>query len=274
MHSFFSFGILGLVEGLTEFVPVSSSGHLIVAHQILSATGADALSIDAILQLAAVVALVAYFWKDLISLLYTLLYLVTGRPVKPEDRRLLFALIVGTVPGVILGLFLEKTMDTIFRNTHLVAYALIAGSVVMAYAERSTTAHSMPRGLNTVGLWNGLAIGLWQALALIPGMSRSGMTISGGLLVGFSREAAARFGFLMGIPIMIGAGGKKMLELYQSGGMGDFGAPLLFGCLVSFVSALAVIHWLMRYLKNHSLYAFALYRVVLAAVILLSISAF
>src|SRR6185369_12360801 len=159
--------VLGLVEGLSEFVPVSSSGHLIVAHQLLGATGAGALSVDAVLQFGAVLAVIVYFFKDLLELLYALLYKITGRPVKAEDERLLWALIVGTIPAVILGLLLEHTMDTIFRNTHLVAWALIGGSLVMFAAEKVSHQNLLQKGIERISLGKGFLIGLFQSVALI-----------------------------------------------------------------------------------------------------------
>lgn len=268
MNSFLTFGILGLVEGLTEFVPVSSSGHLIVARQLLGATAGDALGVDAVLQLAALLALIVYFFNDLLDLAYTLLYKLTGRPVRKESERLLWALIIGTVPAVILGLLLESTMEGVFRNTHLVAYALIAGSAVMFFAEYYAKRFAAHAGMEGVTVGKGIFVGFAQALALVPGMSRSGMTIAGGLLAGLSREAAARFGFLLSIPIILGSGAKKFTELSHSGSAAAFGAPFLFGAFLAFLSALMVIHWLLAFLRTRSLSVFIAYRVVFAIVIL------
>jgi undecaprenyl-diphosphatase len=175
--------------------------------------------------------------------------------------------VIGTIPGVILGIFLEKTMDTLFRNTHLVAYALIAGSVLMVFAERFSR-HTRQRGIEKITLGKGFAIGLFQTLALIPGVSRSGATISGGLILGLTREAAARFSFILSIPIIVGAGAKKFLDLSQGGMLAGLGWPLLFGTAIAFISGLLVIHWLMRFLRTQTLYSFAIYRVVVALVIL------
>lgn len=269
MHDWIIFSILGLVEGVTEFLPISSSGHLIVARELLGATGGNGLAVDAVLQFGTILAVVVYFFKDLLNLAYTALYRVLGKSVRKEDEKLLIALIIGTIPAVILGLLLEKTMDTVFRNTHLVAYALIAGSFIFICAEYVARRLKEYKGVETVGSLKAFLIGLFQSIALIPGMSRSGMTIAGGLFLGLSREAAARFGFLLSVPIILGAGAKKIFELQKTGELVSLGTPLLFGSAVAFVSGLLAIHVLLKFLRTHPLYVFAVYRVLLAITILL-----
>lgn len=267
MGDFFSYTILGLVQGMTEFLPVSSSGHLIIARQFLGVE-ANGLAVDAVLQLATVLALLVYFWKDTLNLFYTALYMVTGRPVKKEDSMLFWGLIIGTIPGVLLGLTLEHTMETVFRNSHLVAFALIAGSVILVAAELFSKKIAKNLSIEKVGLKQGLFVGLFQCLALVPGMSRSGMTISGGLFLGLSREAAARFGFLLAIPIIAGSGLKKLIDLIQGGELATLGTPLLWGSAVAFFSGLLAIYVLMKLVKTQPLYAFVVYRVALAVIIL------
>ncbi len=272
MHDWLIFSVLGLVQGITEFLPISSSGHLIIARELFSASTTNGLAVDAVLQFGTILAVVVYFFKDLLQLASTALKKVTGRAVKEEDSKLLIALIVGTIPALVLGLFLEKTMDTIFRNTHLVAYALIAGSFVFLIAEYISKRKGLSLGMQAVGFSQALFIGIFQSFALIPGMSRSGMTISGGLFLGLSREAAARFGFLLSVPIIAGAGLKKLLELSTAGELISIGAPLLLGSAVAFVSGLAAIHLLLKFLRTHPLYVFAVYRVLIAVAILLFLS--
>lgn len=272
MDSFFSYTVLGFVQGLTEFLPVSSSGHLVVAHQLLGITE-NGLAVDAVLQLATALAILVYFWKDILNLFYTGLYLVLGKPVRKEDSALLVALVVGTVPAIILGLFLEQTMETLFRNSHLVAYALLAGSAVMLVAEylnvRPTRSNiGKEGGMEGITWGKGLVIGFFQALALIPGMSRSGMTIAGGMFLGFSRESAARFGFLLAVPIILGSGLKKLLELWGGGELVSIGAPLLWGSAVAFFSGLLAIYMLLAFVRRQPLYVFIAYRVLLAGIIL------
>lgn len=265
MNDVLSYAILGLVQGLTEFLPISSSGHLIVSHELLGVTE-QGLAVDAVLQLATALAVVVYFWKDLLNILYAVLYKLRGLPYKSEDWRLFLVLLAGTVPAIIIGLLLEDMMETAFRSPHLVAYALIAGSLVMMVAEyvqkRRTTGQAL-------SVRKGLIVGFFQSLALIPGMSRSGMTISGGLFLGLSREAAARFGFLLAVPIILGSGLKKLLELYMDGNLTTLGTPLLWGSIAAFVSGIAAIHLLLLFLKRQPLTVFIVYRLALAAIILL-----
>ena len=209
------------------------------------------MAIDAVLQLATVLAVIVYFWSDLRELW------------RPEHRATLYALVVGTIPAVVVGIFLEDTMATLFRSPHLVAYALIAGSCVMLAAEY------IPKVLVDPKWWfKGLVIGLFQALALIPGMSRSGMTISGGMFVGLTRSEAARFGFLLAVPILAGSGIKKLLDLGTDGALSALGMPLVIGSVVAFLSGLAAIYLVLAIVRRTPLTVFVIYRVLLAVLIL------
>ncbi|MBX4200258.1 undecaprenyl-diphosphatase UppP [Candidatus Parcubacteria bacterium] len=255
--------ILGIVEGLTEFVPISSSGHLILARDIFHINSGDALSVDAVLQMGAILAVLVYFFGDLWHLLNAAFRWVSRKIVSEEDKKMILAVILGTIPGVILGFLLEKKMDTVFRSVHLVAWTLIAGSVLMFFAERIA---KQSKAINTV---RGFIIGLFQALALVPGVSRSGATISGGLITGLTREEATRFSFILSFPIILGAGLKKFLDLYHSGSIALQGLPLSLGFVITFITALGSIHFLINYLRKHSLDLFIWYRVVLAILILI-----
>ena len=256
--------ILGLIQGLTEFLPVSSTGHLIVARDLFGIATTNGLAIDAVLQLATALAVVVYFSKDLLRLFYSAVSLMFQKSATPGDGRLLLALAIGTVPAVICGIFLESSMETIFRSGVLVAYTLLAGSVVMLLAEWVGKKRVQKNDLSTLSPLKALGIGLFQSLALIPGMSRSGMTISGGLLFGLSRENAARFGFLLSIPIILGSGLKKLFELGFDGTLSAIGPELALGFLVSFISGLAAIHVLLLFVRTQPLYIFVAYRVLLA----------
>lgn len=254
---------LGLVQGLTEFAPVSSSGHLVLAHSIFGA-GAEDLAFDALLHLATALAIVVYFWRDLTRIVADFL-----RWRAPAEG---VAIIVGTIPAVLLGIFLEDLMATLFRNPLLVAGTLVGGSVIMLFAEwyaRNNTANVQAEVLSVRGA---LGVGLFQALALVPGTSRSGMTIAGGMILGLSRTQAARFGFLLGIPILLGAGAKKFLELYSSGTLHMIGTEALVGAVVAFVSGILVIHFLLSFLRRYTLYTFIVYRLALAALIVLFVA--
>jgi len=267
MHDFFSFIILGLIQGMAEFLPVSSSGHLILARVFFGFTANNGLAIDAVLQLATVLAVIVYFRKDLFDLTVTLFRRIFGKSVSADEERLMVALIIGTVPAVIVGYLLEDIMATVFRNSHLVAYALVVGSAIMFFAEYASHRLKSFFDVSHVGVGKAFLIGLFQTLALIPGMSRSGMTISGGLFLGLSRESAARFGFLLAVPIILGSGLKKLLELGVNGTLSAVGPELLVGSAVAFVSGLAAIHALLLFVRTQPLYAFIAYRLALAILI-------
>lgn len=252
MSEWLSLIVLGIVQGLTEFLPVSSTGHLILARDLFGFSSEYGLAIDAVLQLATLGAVLVYFWRDILNLFL------------PAYRNVAIAIVVGTVPAVIIGLFLEDTMATLFRSTELVAYALLAGSVVMLAAEYL----SKLRPEQVVGWRQGLVIGLFQALALIPGMSRSGMTISGGMCMGLTRSEAARFGFLLSIPILLGSGLKKLIDLQSEGVLTALSVPLLGGMVAAFVSGLVAIYVLLAIVRKTPLTVFVVYRVLLAVCIL------
>ncbi|KPJ86015.1 hypothetical protein AMJ57_00905 [Parcubacteria bacterium SG8_24] len=258
----FSGTILGVIQGLTEFLPISSSGHLIVAREAFGMGTEQGLAVDAVLQLATILAVLIYFRSDLHRLLRSAVRLVLRRPTEPEARTMLAAIIVGTLPAMILGLLLEDQMETVFRSSRLVAVTLIAGSAVMLLGER------FARQDRRLSAKRGLIVGLFQSLALVPGVSRSGATISGGLLVGLRRDRAARFSFLLAFPIIAGSGLLKGVELYTVGDAGVWGWPLFTGFLASFGIGLVSIHFLLRFLRHHSLAVFVVYRLVLAGVIM------
>jgi undecaprenyl-diphosphatase len=254
--------ILGVVQGLTEFLPISSSGHLILAREVLHLNTDLGLSFDAVLQLATSIAVLVYFRRDFLALLVSFFRLLGGRAVEQNQKILFLALVLGTIPAVIAGLFLERQMETVFRSATLVAAMLLLGSLLFYIAEKVAKQNS------PLSARKGIIIGLFQCLALIPGFSRSGVTISGGLLLGLTREEAAKFGFLLSFPIIFGSGFFKLVELIRGGSLGTIGAPLLLGSLVSFVVGIGVIHFLLRYLRTHTLSIFIYYRVALALLVL------
>lgn len=271
MHDFYAFTVLGLIQGLTEFLPVSSTGHLILARGIFGFSPENGLAIDAVLQLATGLAVIVYFYKDILRLAGSFYNVVARRPVQREDITLILALVAGTVPAVILGLLLEDTMATVFRNADLVAYALIAGSFVMLLAEYVSKRVRDGHSSDTPTVWKGLAIGVFQALALVPGMSRSGMTISGGLFFGLSRETAARFGFLLAVPLILGSGLKKLLDLGLGGTLDSIGPELLLGSVFAFTSGIIAIHALLLFVRTRPLYVFIVYRIAVAIAVLMVI---
>lgn len=278
--------ILGLVQGLTEFIPVSSSGHLIIARIALGFSklglGTDCalcvqdiassgytvgldLAFDAVLQLATILAVFVYFRKDLFRLLMTFINWITRKPVEDKEKVLLQSIIVGTIPGVVFGLFLESYMENALRSLCVVALMLIVGSSIMWLSERKSKKVETKEPLT---LKKGLIIGLFQSLALLPGISRSGATISGGLFNNLSREEATRFSFLLSFPIILGSGLKKLLDLWKEGLLSSVGPNLIVGSVVAFLVGLLAIHFLIKYLKDHTLNIFIIYRLILAIIIL------
>lgn len=258
--------VLGIVEGATEFIPVSSSGHLIIARQILGVSEVGSLSFDAILQMATTVALVVYFWKDIWNLLLTFIDIITRKNTADKDSVLFYSVFFGTIPAVVIGLILEKWMDTIFRNVVLVAVTLILGSLLFWIAQRVAQKY---KGKNKeLSLGKGILVGFFQCLALVPGVSRSGATISGGLISGLKQEEAVRFSFILSIPILLGSGLKKLFEVRHEILNSELASPLLVGSIVAFVVGFLSIRFLIKYLKNHNLDLFIWYRVGLALLIL------
>lgn len=260
--------ILGLVQGIAEFLPISSTGHLILVRDFLNIETDHGLAVDATFHFATAFAVLLYFRKDLFGLAFGLLKKLKGVPLEKDMNILFFALVLGTIPGVIGGLLLEDTMDTYFRDPRLVAWVLIAGSLLFMLAEYVTKKITEYKELS---IRRGVYVGLFQVLALIPGMSRSGATISGGMLLGLTREKAARFAFLLSFPIIIGGGSKKLLELSGAGVVQSEWLVIGVGALTAFVAGIASIHYLLKYLKHHTLHVFVVYRIILAVVVLLLI---
>ncbi len=255
MQEYVAYLVLGVVQGLTEFLPVSSTGHLIVVRELLPLSPNEGLAVDAVLHLATAFAVALYFRRDLVRLARSALAWVGGGVVEAVDRTLLIALVIGTLPAVVLGILFQDTIEHVFREPQWVAYALIAGSVLFFVAER------VGKQQRELSVGRGFIIGLFQALALVPGISRSGATISGGLLLGLKREDAARFAFLLSFPVILGAGLLKMGEVEMSGGV-------ILAFIAAFVSGLAAISFLMKYLRTNSLDIFIVYRLILAGIIL------
>jgi len=255
--------ILGLVQGVTEFLPISSTGHLVLAREWLVITGANALAFDAILHFATTAAVMLYFWNDLWRLLQVALRKLGRLPVDQKDMTLLYCLIIGTIPAVLIGVVLEPVISDNLRTPAFVAVVLLAASLFFLYAEWRYTV-APPQGQLT--LKKGLQIGLFQALALLPGMSRSGATIAGGMLVGLTRLEATRFSFLLAIPITLGVGIKMTFDLIQTEGQVEWGM-IMVGAAVSFVTALLVIHFFLGFIRRYTLWPFVWYGISLSALV-------
>lgn len=255
--------VLGLVQGLTEFLPVSSTGHLVLVHDWLSLDSTNALAFDAILHFATTAAVIIYFWSDLWGLLQVALRKLSRLPVNQKDITLLYALIIGTIPAVIIGLLLEDIVDFYLREPVIVAGVLFSASLFFLFAEWKYYLHP-PQA--EIGVKKGLLIGLFQALALIPGMSRSGATIAGGMLLGLNRLEATRFSFLLAIPITLGVGIKMTLDLMKLGGTVDW-VVISLGAGVAFVTALTVIHLFLQFIRKYTLWPFVWYGIILSCLV-------
>jgi undecaprenyl-diphosphatase len=249
---------------LTEFLPVSSTGHLVIARELLGLQVEYGLLVDAVLHLATALAVFLYFRADFIRLLVSLWRWIRHNDIHVRDRNLILALILGTLPAVPLGIIFEDYISGAVRSVEVVAFALIAGSLLFVFAEYVGKKNI----LEEVKLRTGLRIGFFQALALIPGMSRSGMAISAGLIFGLTREEAARFAFMLSFPIILGAGGLSLLRLSSDGILAELGFSILGAAAAAFVTGWAAIHYLLKYLRHHTLGVFVVYRLALAAVLL------
>ena len=258
--------LLGLMQGLTEFLPVSSSGHLVILHSVFGSSEHD-LAFDAVLQLATVLAVIIYFRKDILTLMNAVLRQLGRLPVNEKELALAYALMVGTIPAIILGLLLESYMETIFRNPLLVAGVLIVGSILFMYAEWHYVNNKREE---TITLSKGFKIGLFQCLALVPGMSRSGASIVGGMLFGLTRAEAARFSFLLAVPIIAGSGLKKVFDLLMANGAVNWGELAIAGT-VAFFSGLIAIHFMLAFVRRYSLWPFIWYRIILATVVIVAV---
>ena len=253
--------VLGIIQGLTEFLPVSSSGHLILVSWYFSGEALP-IELNIALHCGTLTAVLIYFWRDWLAIIYGTWRRVSGQGSTFESDVLLPALIIGSLPAGIIGLLYEERIEALFHNPWSVAVPLVVVGVMLWYGDRRSPA---TRVLGQLRLRDGLLIGIAQATALIPGVSRSGATILGGRLLNFERRDAARFSFLLGTPAMGGAALLKGPALWAYTDQPIFwvglAASLVTGCL-----AISVF---LRFLRRFGFAAFAIYRVVLGALILL-----
>jgi undecaprenyl-diphosphatase len=259
--------VMGIVQGLTEFLPISSSAHLILVPHVLGWDDAflNSAEFDVMLHMGTLAALLAYFWRDLWRYFVAGIAALRERRIADDpDRKLAVLLAASVIPAAIIGVLLEDFVDTFFRVEPLyVCLLLVVGAVILFVAERAAR-HT--RKMSELRVVDALGIGLAQALALFPGISRSGITIAAGLFLGLERAAAARFAFLMGTPIIAGAGLWKLREIVGGGAAAFDPLVLVAGVVASALSGLAAIWFLLRYLQDHSTDIFVLYRIVAAAV--------
>jgi undecaprenyl-diphosphatase len=264
--SWFEAVVLGLVQGLTEFLPVSSSAHLRIVGALAGWDDPGA-AFTAITQIGTELAVVLYFWRDIVRIVAAWFGSLAGRRRGDPDARMGWLIIVGSIPIVVLGLLLQNTIETTFRDLRIVAIALVAFSLVLYWADvvgrKKLELHDLTFG-------HGITYGLAQALALIPGVSRSGGTITAGLFLGYTRTAAARYSFLLAIPAVLGSGFFQAYEALTGKVEGppvDW-APTIVATVIAFAVGLSVIAWLLRYLTRGSFTPFVVYRVLLGLLVL------
>ncbi|MVA77063.1 undecaprenyl-diphosphate phosphatase [Auraticoccus sp. F435] len=255
--------ILGIVQGLTEFLPISSSAHQSIVGQLVG--GEDPGSaFTAITQLGTEAAVLVYFARDIGRIVARWFGSLRGTvPRDDPDARMGWLVILGSVPIVVLGLLFQDAIDTALRNLWVTVAMLAGFGVVLAVADRLAR-NVIP--LERLSWRDGLLMGLAQCLALVPGVSRSGATIAAGLALGYRREAATRYSFLLAVPAVVGSGLYKLTDVGTDPVPPAWG-PIALATVVSFVVGYAVIAWLLRYISTHSFMPFVVYRVVLAAVV-------
>jgi len=260
--------VMGIVQGLTEFLPVSSSGHLILVPTLLGWNDPfiDSLSFSVMLHMGTLVALLVYFWRDWLALVPAGLLALRDRSFEGDpNRRLAWLLVATVIPAAIIGALFNDFIETHVRQAGLVALLLVIGAAIMWLADRWGR---RTRDMDDLSFPAAFGIGVAQAVALLPGVSRSGISISAGLFAGLTREAAARFSFLMAAPVIAGAGlfeARKLLT--GEAGVAVETTPLVVGFVAAAISGLIAIWGLLRYLRSNSLSAFVAYRVVVAIVV-------
>ncbi|MGX5359418.1 undecaprenyl-diphosphate phosphatase [Kocuria sp. KH4] len=258
--------ILGLVQGLTEFLPVSSSAHLRIVGEFLPNSADPGAAFTAITQLGTETAVIIYFWRDIARILKQWALSLTGRVERSDpDARMGWLIILGSLPIGVLGLLLEDYIDTEFRSLWITATMLVVFGVILAVADR---VGRQARHLDDLTVKHGVLFGLAQALALIPGVSRSGGTITAGLLMGYTREAAARYAFLLAIPAVFASGLYKLAQTLGEPQSGPYGmAEILLATGIAFAVAYVIIGWFMHYISNRSYTVFVWYRIALGLTI-------
>ncbi|MCD4761482.1 undecaprenyl-diphosphatase UppP [bacterium] len=254
----------GIIQGLTEFLPISSSGHLLLMHRIFDIQFFDELTFDVILHLATLFSVIIYFKKDIFFMLRDWLKGLSGE--KNGNYKLSWYIILATIPAALAGFFFEDRIETFFRSEFIVAIMLIAVGFLFIIVERFSVSNL---SLNSLSWRKALAIGCAQALALIPGTSRSGITIISGMAGGLKRENAIRFSFYLSIPIIFGAFIVKIPTLLAVKLNGYELGLVSISFLFAFISGYLAISYLLRFSRNHSLIVFAWYRFILAGLILL-----
>jgi undecaprenyl-diphosphatase len=262
--------ILGILQGITEFLPISSSGHLVILPFLLNwnLPEKETFIFDVLVQMGTLVAVIYYFRKELIGIITDFFKdLFKGKPFASPNARLGWLIIAATIPAGIAGLFLKDLVEKTFSSPIFAGVALLVTAILMILAEKINLRIGE---MEDITLWDALIIGVFQAFALFPGISRSGSTISGGMLLHKKRAAAARFSFLISIPIMLAAGGLSAYQLVtEVSNLGDFIPIMAIGFLCALIVGYLAIRWLIKFLSNHSLIYFSIYCFILGSITIL-----
>ncbi|MDT0181263.1 undecaprenyl-diphosphate phosphatase [Microbacterium sp. ARD31] len=261
--------ILGLVQGLTEFLPISSSAHLRILGEFLPGAQDPGAAFTAITQIGTEAAVVVFFWRDIVRIIGNWFRSLGGRiPRNDPDARMGWLIIIGSIPIVVLGLLFQDQIETTLRSLWLVAGMLIFFGVLLGIAD---AVGAKKRKLNDLTVGNGVVYGFAQSLALIPGVSRSGGTITAGLFMGYERAAAARYAFLLAIPAVFGSGFYQLFKSWNEPAVFTLGETVV-ATVVAFVVALGVIAFFMAWISKRSFLPFVIYRVALGATLLVLLS--
>ena len=256
--------VLGIVQGLTEFLPISSSAHVSIVGQLLFDGRDPGAAFTAVTQLGTETAVLVYFRKDIARIIRQWIGSLRGTVDKGDpDARMGWLVIIGSIPIVVLGLLFQDAIDSTLRNLWITVAMLASVALVLAAADRFGERNT--KDLTKLSWRDGILLGLFQAAALIPGVSRSGATISGGLFLGFTRESAARYAFLLAIPAVFGSGLYKLKDIGDD--TGAAWGPTIVATILSFIIGYAVIAWLLRYISTHNFTIFVVYRLIIAAIV-------
>jgi undecaprenyl-diphosphatase len=263
--------ILGIIQGLTEFLPVSSTAHLLIGQKLLGIPASDAtFSFLVIIQLGTILSLIIFFGKELWNIIKSTISNLRGLkdfPSMPFDARLGWYILLATIPALIIGLLFKDMVKLLFANQlQEASIRLLTAAIIMSLAEFLS---KRSRQLDSITWLDGLFIGLMQIISVFPGASRSGTTISAGLMRNFDRPSAARFAFLMAVPVMLAAGVYESIGLIHMPGLAQFLPVLIIGFISAAIIGWFAIRWFMGYLGKHSLHFFALYCLILGLICLL-----
>ncbi|MDB1089402.1 undecaprenyl-diphosphate phosphatase [Streptomyces sp. ACA25] len=279
--SWFESLIFGIVQGLTEFLPISSSAHLRLT-AVVAGWEDPGAAFTAVSQIGTELAILIYFRKDIWRIASAWTRSLTNRELRGDlDARMGWLVIIGSIPIGVLGILLKDSIEGSFRDLRLIAVSFIVLGIALGVADRIAEraenggrhrAAKPRKTLEELNLRDGILFGLWQALALIPGMSRSGSTMTGGLFLGYRREAAARYSFLLAIPAVLGSGVFELSAIGEDAGHVSWG-PTILATVVSFFVGYAVIAWFMRFISTRSFMPFVWYRIAVGVVLLMLIYA-